>query len=65
MPKNVQKFYIKIQKIWENLWKVNGFPSVPDGKGDLKVEEQAFIKWCRCERVDYDKELLKRFLKED
>lgn len=27
------------------------FPSVPDGKGDLKVEEQAFIHWCRAENI--------------
>lgn len=48
----------------ENLWEVNGFPAVPDEEGDLKVEEKAFIKWCRCEKVDYDKELLKVISKE-
>ena len=40
------------------------FPTVPDKIGDLKVEEQAFIRWCRCEKVDYDEELLERFLNE-
>ena len=32
------------------------FPSVPDGKGDLKVEEQAFIKWCRAENIKIKEE---------
>lgn len=32
------------------------FPSVPDEKGDLKVEEQAFIKWCRAEKVEIKEE---------
>lgn len=27
------------------------FPSVPDEKGDLKVEEQKFISWCRAENI--------------
>lgn len=32
------------------------FPSVPDGKGDLKVEEQAFIRWCRAENIKIKEE---------
>lgn len=32
------------------------FPSVPDENGDLKVEEQAFIRWCRAEKIDIKKE---------
>ena len=32
------------------------FPAVPDGKGDLKVEEQAFIRWCRAEKIKIKKE---------
>ena len=32
------------------------FPSVPDEKGDLKVEEQAFIKWCRAEKIKIKEE---------
>lgn len=32
------------------------FPAVPDGKGDLKVEEQAFISWCRAEKIKIKKE---------
>lgn len=32
------------------------FPAVPDGKGDLKVEEQAFIHWCRAEKIGIKKE---------
>ena len=32
------------------------FPSVPDENGDLKVEEQAFIKWCRAEKVEIKEE---------
>ncbi len=32
------------------------FPSVPDVNGDLKVEEQAFIRWCRAEKVNINKE---------
>lgn len=48
----------------DNLCEVNGFPAVPDSSGDLKVEEKAFIKWCRCEKVDYDNELLKAISKE-
>lgn len=32
------------------------FPSVPDENGDLKVEEQAFIKWCRAEKIEIKKE---------
>lgn len=28
------------------------FPSVPDENGDLKVEEQAFIRWCRAEHIN-------------
>ena len=27
------------------------FPTVPDENGDLKVEEQAFIHWCRAEKI--------------
>lgn len=27
------------------------FPKVPDEKGDLKVEEQAFIDWCRSKKL--------------
>ncbi len=27
------------------------FPRVPDEKGDLKVEEQAFIDWCRNKNI--------------
>lgn len=45
------------------LMRNKDFPSVPDEQGDLKVEEKAFIKWCRCERVSYDLEELKRILK--
>lgn len=29
------------------LMRRDDFPSVPDENGDLKVEEQAFIRWCR------------------
>lgn len=32
------------------------FPAVPDDNGDLKVEEQAFIRWCRAEKVNINKE---------
>ena len=32
------------------------FPSVPDELGDLKVEEQAFIKWCRAEKIKIKEE---------
>ena len=32
------------------------FPSVPDENGDLKVEEQAFICWCRAEKIKIKKE---------
>lgn len=28
------------------------FPSVPDENGDLKVEEQKFIAWCRAEHIN-------------
>lgn len=45
------------------LMRSKDFPSVPDKKGDLKVEEKAFIRWCRCEHISYDKEELKRILK--
>ena len=45
------------------LMRNKDFPAVPDKKGDLKVEEKAFIRWCRCEHISYDKEELKRILK--
>lgn len=32
------------------------FPSVPDENGDLKVEEQAFIHWCRAEKIKIKEE---------
>jgi hypothetical protein len=34
------------------LMKSPDFPSVPDEKGDLKVEEQKFISWCRAEHIN-------------
>ena len=34
------------------LMKRPEFPSVPDENGDLKVEEQAFIRWCRAEYIN-------------
>lgn len=38
------------------LMRRTNFPSVPDGKGDLKVEEQAFIRWCRAENIKIKEE---------
>lgn len=32
------------------------FPAVPDDNGDLKVEEQAFIRWCRAEHINIKEE---------
>lgn len=32
------------------------FPAVPDEQGDLKVEEQAFIRWCRAENIKIKEE---------
>lgn len=34
------------------LMRRTNFPSVPDERGDLKVEEQAFIRWCRAENIN-------------
>ena len=33
------------------LMRSPNFPCVPDEKGDLKVEEQAFIDWCRNKNI--------------
>lgn len=38
------------------LMKKTDFPTVPDEQGDLKVEEQKFIAWCRAENVNINKE---------
>lgn len=38
------------------LMKRPDFPSVPDPNGDLKVEEQAFIRWCRAEHINIKEE---------
>lgn len=35
-----------------NLMRRPDFPTVPDEQGDLKVEEQAFIRWCRAEHIN-------------
>lgn len=57
---------LKVTPIAEKLGKSKGdtrelmrrpdFPAVPDENGDLKVEEKAFIRWCRAEKVNINKE---------
>lgn len=58
--------FLKVPLIAKKLGKNEGdtrelmrspeFPSVPDENGDLKVEEQAFIHWCRAEKIGIKKE---------
>ena len=57
--------FLKVSVVAKKLCKNEGdtrelmrrpdFPSVPDKKGDLKVEEQAFIRWCRAENIEIEK----------
>lgn len=42
----------KSQNDTRELMRSPNFPSVPDEKGDLKVEEQKFISWCRAENIN-------------
>lgn len=42
----------KSERDTRELMKRPDFPAVPDERGDLKVEEQAFIRWCRAENIN-------------
>lgn len=54
--------FLKVPTVAKKLGKNEGdtrelmrrpdFPSVPDTNGDLKVEEQSFIAWCRAEHIN-------------
>lgn len=55
---NFLKVTVVARKLGKNegdtreLMRSPDFPSVPDEMGDLKVEEQAFIRWCRAENIN-------------
>lgn len=42
----------KNERDTRELMRAPDFPSVPDEQGDLKVEEQKFIAWCRGEHIN-------------
>ena len=54
---NFLKVHLFAKKLGKNegdtreLMRSPEFPTVPDENGDLKVEEQAFIHWCRAEKI--------------
>lgn len=50
----VAKILGKSPKDTRELMRKPDFPSVPDEQGDLKVEEQKFISWCRAEHINID-----------
>ena len=46
----------KSEEDTRKLMRSPDFPAVPDKHGDLKVEEQAFIRWCRAENIKIKEE---------